>query len=595
MASMKIIQLIRWKYVLPRLAAIVVVALFCRLALDGILHWAVTASSEAAWGAKVEIGQLRTSLGEGEIVLHDLALANPREEMHNTAEASTARLKIDVAALIRKRLVVTDGVVAGLQFGGERETSGFLPESPAPEAASEPSAFTPLVDAAAAQASLWFDQVAGKLEKSLTDELQTPAVIESLKTRWPAEYAALEARVEHLVERTKQLKTNYRQLTRNPLRNLSDVDELYRDMKSLEADLNALSAELNRLPEQMAEDRSAVETARAADEAYLREQLQLGTLDGAQLSKYLLDVEASRYLATAVEWIGHVRRLAPSKRVEQAELGQRGVNVLFIDKLPPKWLVEQIALSGHASLGGEPLKLTGRLTDLASDPVRHGAPIRIALTSTGAAVCSLNAELDRTAATPRDRLVLSCPSTELDGRQLGQADKFAIAMGPSTASVEAEITLEGDKLTGQIVVAQSNLRLTPKSERAKVARLTETLADALTEVKGFTTTVELAGTIKQPKWQIASDLGPQLAASLEKAAERIVREPVERALAASRAQVADQLAQLEAQRMAAQDKLLGQLGEHQAILAQLGPSKTRPGGGGLPAQIGKLPLKQFTR
>ena len=230
---MKLIQLIRWKYVLPRLAAAIVAALFCRLALDGVLHWALVTGSEAAWGAKVEIGHLRTSLGEGELVLGDIALADPRKELRNTAEASGARLKVDLAALLRKRLVVTDDYVDGLQFGGQRETSGFLSTTEKTEQPAGPSVLDPVADAAAAQATRWLDQVSGKLEQTLVDKLQTPAVVEELQTRWPSEYAAMQARVQHLVARTSELKTNYRQLTRNPLRNLADVDSLYRDMKSL--------------------------------------------------------------------------------------------------------------------------------------------------------------------------------------------------------------------------------------------------------------------------------------------------------------------------------------------------------------------------
>lgn len=590
---MKLVKLIRWKYVLTRLAVIAVIALACRFCLDGALRWAIIASGEASLGAKVEIDDLTTSLADGEIILTGVAAANPRKPMTNAAAAEQARLKIDVAALLHKQLVVTDGVMVGLEFGSPRRTSGALEGSSADDEASA-SSLDPLVDAAGAHGAAWLDNLAARLEGDVTESLQTPRVARELQARWPAEYESLKQRVAAIKTQGKEIEASYKQVRSNPLRSAAGLSKLQSQLAAADQQLAELSQRINTLPDQVAADRQAIEAARANDEQFIKQSLNIDEIDGEQLSQYLLESETSGYLATAVHWIKQLRAMAP-ERVDVEESRSRGVNVLFVDRLPPKWLIQRIQLAGSATVNGAPLRLLGALTDASSDQRLHGKPLRLALTGSGALDCRLQVEMNRLGEQPRDSLQFECPRLPLPERTMGKAEKLAVQLAPSEARLQAEITLVGEQLDGLISVAQKDIRASASLGVVRDELLTQALASSLESLQDISATVDLSGTLDSPQWKLHSNLGPQLAAGLKTALTGYVQQRAERALAKTRAQVDAQLAELAAKRDAAQQELLGQLGDQQQVLAQLAPLLGGSSGGFSLPQLGNLPLGKLRK
>ena len=528
-------------------------------------------------------------------MLRDLAAADPRKPFRNAATAEEVRLEVDFSALLRKRLVVNNGAITGLQFGSERETSGALaPSLPADSDGS--SLLDPLMAATSSAGAAWFDQLASKLKVDVREQLQTPRAVKQVKKRWPEQYAALEAQVKALTERGTQMRSEYNQLARNPLGNIKNIESLQREMVAVNQELLSLSENINRLPGQIEADRKFIEAAAAADQQWIRKQLAIEEINAAELSNYLLDAEASGYLKQAIAWIEQARRLAPSDAPAAKSSRLPGVNVLFVDRAPPRWLIERLALSGSARLGGAPLQLSGTLTDASSDQSLHGIPLRLSLGSEGAVECDVQVVIDRTGETDRDALRLVCSRLPMKGRTVGGRRAVAITMSPGEAALRADIALENKELAGSITLVQKGLALRTESKSGANAKAFDTINKALAAVDGFTATVALSGTIEKPSWKLDSDLGPQIATTLQSTAEELIRQPAERALAESRSQIESELANLEAQRLAAQEKLLDRLGAQHQALAQLVLAKPRDMGARKTVpQIGQLPWGKFRR
>src|SRR5262245_30893427 len=112
----KLPKIFRWKYVLPRVAIVAAIVAAVRFGLDPLLKYAIVAGGEAATGAKVEVGELTTSLVDGRLVIDGFAAANPQHPMRNLAAADHVQLDVDSSALLRKRLVVKNGMVSGIVF-----------------------------------------------------------------------------------------------------------------------------------------------------------------------------------------------------------------------------------------------------------------------------------------------------------------------------------------------------------------------------------------------------------------------------------------------------------------------------------------------
>ena len=95
------------------------------------------------------------------------------------------------------------------------------------------------------------------------------------------------------------------------------------------------------------------------------------------------------------------------------------------------------------------------------------------------------------------------------------------------------------------------------------------IGQSLRGVDRLEANVTLSGTLRRPRWEIESNVGPQLAAGIDGAVRRYLTERRDRLVAKVQGKVDDQLAKLAELRTQAQQELLGSLGEDQQLMTQL--------------------------
>ena len=561
-------RIIRWKYVAPRLILLVVVALGFRFGLDPLLKWAFVVAGEAAVGAKVDLAEVETSLRDGTVVFRGLAITNPYSPLQNLMQAERAELQLDMNALFHKRVVIRDGVVSGLQFDTDRAESGELAAT-TKEIDESPSVLSPWLESGNEMAEQWFDQLSDRLDTDLVEQLETPRVVEELEERWPQEYEQLRGRAKELQTKIKALEQGLRAVRKNPLRHLDQLGELQQQLVAMQRELQSLQQKIEQLPRQAENDQQSVLAAKNRDEQFLRAKLQVSDLNGAGLSETLLGETVNERLVSALEWIGWARRQIPVRAAAKVQAARgRGTTVLF-SKARPRYLVERVQLEGLASLGGETLQIVGSLTDLTTEPHLVTKPARLSLQSSGASAFTLEATVDRREEVAVDLLQIDCPKFAVSGRALGKAEKLAIQLAPSTASVRVDLKLTDDQLAGEIVYSQPDVGLSLATGAAKSKQLALVLEQALAGVEQIDANVVLSGTLNKPKISLQSDLGPQLATSLNAAVRRFVQERGEQLLAETQQKVDRQLQRLDDARQRAQQELLANLSEDQEVLTQL--------------------------
>jgi uncharacterized protein (TIGR03545 family) len=591
----KLTAAFRWQYFVPRLIVLASVWAAFHFGLDPLLRWTLVTTGEAALGAKVEVAELHTSIRGGELVITDFAAANPSKPMRNLGEAAEMRLHVDVGQLLRKRVVVHDGSLRGLRFDSERAASGALETTPDSE---EPSALDPIMAAAGDKALAWFDGLTGQLEQDLTAALATPKLLDDLQKRWPQQYEALKGRADKLSSKSKDIESTFRELKKNPLRNLDKLNQLQAELETTQKELASTLAEIKSLPDQAKADRVAIDAARKQDEQFLKDHLKLGAIDAGELNRYLLGETASGYLLQTTYWIEQARKFVPKKKIAPPARS-RGTDVLFVARKQPTCLIERVELAGEARLSGAPLTFTGELTDAASQPELHDQPLRLRLSGTGAFNGNLLVELDRRADTPHDSLKIDVPNLPMNARALGKADKLAVTVTTGDASLKADIRLDGDQLTGLIEFRQSS-RLTANTPALHDDRIAAVLQQSLSGVDRLEATIRLAGTLKRPDVKIDSNVGPQLASSMSTAVSTYLTERKACLVAKVQDRIDEQTAKIDAQRQKAQNELLAKLGENQQLISQVA---ALVGSGGKPSlesigipQIGKkLSLDEFKR
>lgn len=544
-------RIFRWGYILPRLILILLIVLFSEYGAAWLIKQAAISSGQSAVGARVEIASAEASIFKTQLALRDIKIANPGKPMQNLVEASSVELDFDSDGLLRKKAVVSRGAIRGLRFGTERTESGQLPDAPAPEESETPAWVAEATGAAGERAKAWLDNLGHRFSADVKQQFESVRVARELREKWPNKYDELAAAADRLQADADLLKAQIKEARANPLRNAQFLQSLPQRIDSLKQQLTMLTAEAQSLPDQIQADRQRVQLARRQDEKLIRESLAMENIDSAELSNYLLGEEVAGPMRQLIGWLRWARQMMPAKTEHAAPVASRGVDVLFAGLRPrPDLLVRSLDLSGTAQVAGMPVELAGTLTDFTTQPLIHGKPAELAINTSGALPIQLRATIDRTGDQARDTLLADCRGVAIPATKLGGDGWFALAVQPSDASVSVSLSLVGDALSGDLQFVQTQVRAVPSiahsaSSKLPVKPLEQALKATLSRLPKIATQVDLSGTLDQPSWKLRSNLGPAVAEAMQVALRRTVDAQTDQLLAASQAEVNEQLAKFE--------------------------------------------------
>lgn len=539
---------IRFNYVLPRLVGIVLLFFVVQFGAGYLLRSSVVDGGQAAIGARVELGKASVSLLNAKADLFDLAITNPQRPMENLLEAERVELDFEIDSLLRRKIVAQRGSIRGLQFGTERAESGAIEETTIEESDTEIPQW--ITDSAKKTADAWVADLNGKLTTDLAKEFQSVRLAEEMAERWPNRYKDLRATADALRSDADRLKADFYEARSNPLRNAELLKSLPQRIKSLQGQLDSIYQELGQLPNQLAAEKEQVAEARRHDEALLARRFQVDQLDSESFTNYLLGEQVTEPLAELISWIRWTRKMMPSAKANgRATERDRGVDIRF-DGLAarPDLLIRQLDIEGTAKLAGQPVALTGLLTNFTTQPALHSQPLQIELVTAGNLPLEVKATLDRTSDVPVDELIVDCRALSTPALSLGSGKNFALDMAPTTASLSISLRIEGERLTGEMQLIQHDVRMTPQLA-GNGSRLTGYVQKALEEGVGHlpsaATRVTLSGTLDRPSAKVWSTIGTAVAESLNQSVKQLAADESRRLIGESRQLVDGQLASLD--------------------------------------------------
>lgn len=542
---------VRLGYLVPRLVLLIVLFCLVEFGSGWALRYALVSGGEQAIGARVEIGESVVSFVDARATLRDLRVANPQRPMENLLEAEKVELDFEADSLLRRKAIAQQGVVRGLRFGTPRTESGALdPSDDDPNSPAGPAWLGDAVGQAASQAAdRWIANLEQKFSLEAND-LESVALAMELAESWPARFETISADAEAVRIDVEELRRIAVEARSNPLRHADFLADAPKRTAALRQRIEGLHAELDGVPAQLAADRARVEAARHEDERRLRERLQADQLDPQALTSHLLGENVAGPIRELVGWVRWSREMIPARSAAAKTTERsRGADVHFAGvRRRPDLLIRTLDLSGTARLAGRPVELSGVVTDLTTSPELHDAPLRLALQTAGALPLEVRATIDRSGATPVDDLIVDCPALDLPEAELGDADRFAMTMAPSTGSLSISLRVEGERLSGEVQLIQDSVRIIPvvRPQAGKVAnRLAGAVGEGLSSLPKTATRVTLSGTLDRPGIDLWSTLGPAVAQSLDSAAQRLGEAEIERRIAQSRRLVAQEVGQLD--------------------------------------------------
>lgn len=539
----------KWN-LLGALAALLIVWLLAFFFLDPLIKRALVSAGQAAAGAKVEIGSVRTRLLKGSFEATGIAVANKNEPMKNLLELSRAELKFSPSGALRAKAVVDDAALSGIRFGTARKTSGALPRT-------EPSAFERMIR----------EQLS-----PVKQEVKTQAAkIVEVDPKKLASKDASEAARKKLDELEARAKS------------IADVEGFQARLKELEKEKNpllaaqkgqALLAELKKAKEESAKAVAEAKAAAARVDELRKKDLEgllaeagLPALDAESLTRRLIGPAAAGKLSQTLYWVRWARAKqakSQAKKAKEAPVTRKGANIEFpVKNALPAFLLKRAGLDAQA----EGFDLKGELAGVSSNPPLYGKPSTLTLSGEKAgASLRLDGRMDQTRDDGPTELRLSYAGFPLSGMTLGEGDMTA-ALGSGTGRLDGTLKVTGERWSGRFVLDASGVTLEPKltglDERAARAAAT-----VLKGIKRFTATVGVEGAGDDLKLSITSDLGKALAEGLKAAASNELlaqRKELEKKLDAV---LGPQAKALQERTGALQAKLLAPLEKQQAELEQ---------------------------
>ena len=510
--------------VLGTLGALLLLWIFIFLFFDPLLKRALIAGGQAAAGAQVDIGSLRSKWLKGTLEISRVAVADRERPMTNLAEFSRAAFRLDLSAALRGKAVVREASLEGLRLGTPRARSGALRNPPPPSALSlaVQKQIAPAKEAAFAKAGEVRSNASSEVDAAKLSSLkkldEAKAKSVEIEQRWKgkaAEGKSIENEAREIGETLKGLGGSG-----DLLRKVSESQKAQGRIKSLIARIDAQKAQAQSDLSEAQSLLKEAEELRQKDLNGLLASAGLPTLDSADLARRLLGAQTAARLSTALRWMRLAREKAAARKSASPPPPPRraGLDIEFARAHSyPQFLLEGAKITGtiDGMAGGE-LNLKGLLNGVTSNPKLYGKPATLALSgasASGSAV-TLNARLDQQQDPVGVSLDFEGSGFSLAGASLGDGEVGG-TMKDGRARLKGHLSSSGDEWSGTVLVEATQVAFEPKVALNGAAGTLA--ADALKSLSGFNLRIGISGREDALKLAFSSDIGDAVANAMKKA------------------------------------------------------------------------------
>ena len=506
----------RWSYLIPRAVLLLIFWAFFAFAFDPLLQRATITAGQEAVGARVEMSELTTSFFPPALEMRDTRIANRFSPGKNLLEFDELRFELEGRPLL-KRKFIGQGHVSGLKWSTQRGDSGSV----------DGGIFKGLsrllqLDGLGSQAADLGKQGLKQLMEHLGDgldprQLETVRVADELHQQWTGRFEDYERRVGLLERGAKDIERSIRNVDGNALNKLESYSRAAAEVERLLAEAQRIRTELTQLPAAARSDFRRLDTARTNDQRMIGERLQLLSLDPEALSEALLGRELAHRLEQNIAWMRVVRQQVEFAVNPPEPERLRGEDVDFAtgEELP-QLLVRTLTLSGEAELNGEMLPFEGTVSGLSSDPKLYGQPVIVQANLQGAVAMELDAMFDHTQQQPVQQFGMTYSLPRQVTTHLGDPEGVALTVEAQSLTTVAFLQIEGEKLSGELTLTQEPVVLRLAGAGGLSPDLQRMLNSALQDVDRLDAAVSLSGSVEEPKLRLRSNLGPEMAASMDR-------------------------------------------------------------------------------
>ena len=506
------VAIFRWKALVPLALFLALLVATWLLFADRFGRLAVVRGGTAILGAKVEVGSLHLSLGQGRVTIRRLVAASPFDSLKNLLEADELTADLDLLPLLEKKVAIDRLAATGLRFGTVRTSSGFVRSG----GSGATSQILANVKSWAAQPALQvpiLQLATGQLKVDSLDprRLQTVQAAESLVGRvdssrraWTAALDSLDARgtadsALAFAKRLQGARPTDLSLLRDARRMVDRVKQTRDRLATLQ---RGVKAGVGTLDQGLA----SLDAARLRDYEFARSLVRLPPIDATAIGWVLFGPEAVHKFQRALYYTELGRAfmppgLLPRARPAPTRARRAGTTIEFPRaNRPPGFLLRDAELSFF--LGGDsagPQRYAGRLQGLTSAPALYGRPTTLEVRTP---TVSADGLFDHVHATPRDAAGATVRGVALPAIAL---PGLPLRVNPGRGDVSFGFALYGDSLRGRwSVIAPAAVWQRDSGSGGGLAA--DLLWRVVSGIENLDLTAELGGTLSHPELHVRSNL-----------------------------------------------------------------------------------------
>ncbi len=446
--------MIRWRYLMTRLIIVVAILMILALGLGPMANYITVAGLEASTGAKAEIGSASVRLFPPSVFYTNVRVADPRDdkEFRDAFAADSIELTIDGDALLRRRWVIRQSKISGLQIGSQRESSGHYDREPEPaDAATGPSMIENMIS-----------QATGGLvdrAEAIGKDLETIKTGDQIRRHWKSEYEMLVEKARSLEQRVKTIRDAAKGID-NPLRDWPQLERTLAEARAAREELVLVRVTLDKMPESMRADLAKLETARQADLAKVDAYVPGDLSESKNFGIDLISAEIRRSLAQLRGYLDNGRTLANYTVVAPDTERVRGEDFDFLGRnRRPEMLIRECHVDGVMRADGKTYTLTGVVENMTPQPELLDNPTRARLLLEGPEVVQVDYVRDRRLGDNVDRLTLHWPQMRVDPMRLGDGKNLDVAISGGQREVWVQLDSRHDDIQGRLVSKQNNVNM----------------------------------------------------------------------------------------------------------------------------------------
>lgn len=563
----------RWSYLLPRLLIMAVVWAFFAFGFDPLLRYSATQTLQSVTGAKVDVTRLETSFFPPTLTVSDVQLADRSKPGQNLVEFDQIKFHMNGDALLRRNYVVETAEMTGVRLGTPRADDGRLPADEQSDGPSVPGWVTERIESFGDE---WLESLTADVKEKLDpDVLESYRLGNELYVKWDGRFHDVNDQIKTASAQLKRLKQQM-----EAARQGDTLDQIQNYLQlAQEADvlLRTTGATVNEfrqhVPAEIRADLARLNEAQKNDRQMVAHSLQMLKPDPRRITESLIGESMYLQLHQMLSWLETLQDYQQEIKQPPPPERNRGREFEFpLSDPTPRFLVRKMMLTGELPLSDTPTPFHAEVRDITSDPRLLGQPAVLDVATDGPSPVRLKVVHDATTEVAMTRFATDFTDRSVQELSAGKPGGNQLTARMDNLHWTARVTLSGGSIDGTIQLQShfGDAQLQTESDKPLLTSLSTLAENTLGGIQTINGTIRLTGSVKRPDVRFESDLGTQVATSLESAMTSFLPQVQGQLLTAFDGYVQQQ-----------KQKLYGKLGDqykhiledHQQLLASI--SQTR--------------------